>query len=234
MIRNLKILIAAAMALAAFGAISAASAQAAEGHCGVEPCTITVKPDGTPGPTGKTAHHVFIVKQKHAGKDISVATTCQTVTGDATPKEGKTFKTIELTSIAYHECNVAGEKSTVKMNGCNYHFAVGGVHSATAQVICPAGKSIEIEVPANGCRIEITSTGVLAGGLTFKDPETGGVKKTEITAEVTVTNIPATIANEECPGELTAGAATGEYTTGNVELTAEEDGTEKHTNLWWE
>jgi hypothetical protein len=54
MIRNLMVLIAAAMVVAACGAISASGVQAAEGHCGVEPCMITVKADGTPGPTGKT------------------------------------------------------------------------------------------------------------------------------------------------------------------------------------
>ncbi len=228
MIRNLKILIAAAMALAAFGAISASGAQAAEGHCGVEPCTITVKPDGTPGVNGKTAHQVFIVKQGA----VSVSTTCQQVGGDATSAT-KTFSTITLTNVDYKTCNVAGEASTVKMNTCEYHFVVGGVHNATAEVNCPAGKSIQIEVPATGCLITVGDTGVLGGGLTFKDAETGGVKKTEVTAEVTATEIPATV-NNKCPGGLKEGAATGEYTTGNVELTAEKDGTEEHTNLWWE
>ena len=39
MIRNLKVLVAAAMALAAFGVFSASGAQAAEFHCSAEPCT---------------------------------------------------------------------------------------------------------------------------------------------------------------------------------------------------
>ncbi len=229
MIRNLKILIAAAMALAAFGAISASGAQAAEFHCSVEPCTITVKPDGTPGKTGKTAHHVFVVTQG----EVSVSTTCEQVTGHGTA-ETLLFETLTITNVEYHECNVAGEKSTVKMNGCDYHFEVGGHHHATPEVRCPAGQSIQIEVPATGCLITISPSGMLTGGLTFKDAETGGVKKTEITAEVTVTEIPTTV-NDKCPGGLKAGKAKGDYTTGNVELTAEEDKSPfKHANLWWE
>ncbi len=227
MIRNLKILI-AAMALTVFGAIGASSAQAAEFHCGVEPCTMTVKPDGKPGPAGKTAHFVWIVRQGAA----AVSTTCQQGTGDATSAT-KTFNTITLTNIVYHECNDAGENATMKMNGCEYHFVVGGIHHATMQIRCPAGKAIQMEVPATGCLMTIGETGVLGGGLTFKDAETSGVKKTEITAETTVTEIPMTV-NNKCPGGLKEGAATGEITTWNFELTAEEDKNEVHTNLWWE
>ncbi len=229
MFRNLKILIAAAVALAAFGAIGVSGAQAAELHCGVEPCTINVRPDGTPGPTGKTAHHVFIIKQGF----VSVSTTCQQVEAQAT-SETKTAKTVLYTNIVYSGCNVAGEAATVKMNGCGYHVVAGGVHHATSQVQCPAGKSIEIEVPPTGCLVTVGSTGVLGGGSTFKDALTGGVKKTEVTAETTLTSIPLTVANNKCPGGLKEGAATGELTTGNVELKAVTDPGNVHTSLWFE
>ncbi len=228
MIRTLKILVAAAMALAAVGAIGASGVQAAEFHCGVQPCTMTVKPDGKPGPTGKTAHQVFILKQG----GTSLVLTCQQLTGEAT-SETKTFKTLTLKSIQYHTCPFLGETVTFRMNGCEYHFEVGGIHHAGMQIKCPEGQSIEIEIPATGCLLSIGETGALTGGLTFKDAETEGTKKTEITAETTVTNIPTTV-NNKCPGGLKEGAATGEITTGNFELTAEEDGTEKHTTLWWE
>jgi hypothetical protein len=136
MIRNLKILTLVAMALAAFGATSASGAQAAEFHCSVEPCIVTVKPDGIVG--SKTAHSVLVVKQGAVG----VSTTCQQVTADALSLI-KTFKEITLTGIVYHVCDVAGELSTVRMNGCEYHFVVGGFHHATMQIKCPAGKVIE-------------------------------------------------------------------------------------------
>ncbi len=230
MIRNLKILIAAAMALAALGAIGASGAQAAEFQCWMERCTITVKPDGAPGPAGKTAHHVLIVKQ---GAN-SVSTTCQQVTGHAT-SAAKAFKTLTLTNIVYHQCNAAGESAVVRMNGCEYHYEVGGMHDATMQIECPTGKVIEKEVPATGCLITIGSTAVLGGGLTFHDAETNGIKKTDITVETKVTSIPVTVDNNKCAGGLKAGAATGEITTWNFELTAEEDNEPfLQTALWWE
>jgi hypothetical protein len=229
MIRNLKILIAAAIALAAFGAVGASGAQGAEFHCSVEPCKVTVLPDGTPGVAGKTAHQVFIVKQGA----ISVSTTCQKVSGNGTVAT-KTFKTWTLPAPNYSNCDVAGAASTVKMNECDYHISVPGVppDDATVEVRCPI-KPMEIEVTATGCLFTIGSTGVLSGGLKFHDAETGGVKKELITAEATVSGIPVTV-NSKCAGVgLTAGAATGEYTTGNVELTG---GTAAGVmgNLWWE
>src|ERR1044071_4586469 len=86
MIRNLKVLIAAALALAAFGALGAAGAQAAEFHCSVEPCRYTLKPDGT----GKTAHHVFrIVKGETSGAVI-----CTTLSGEATSAKKTTTESV--------------------------------------------------------------------------------------------------------------------------------------------
>jgi hypothetical protein len=231
MIRNLKILIAAAIALAAFGAISASGAQAAEGHCSVEPCKVTVLPDGTPGTAGKTAHHVFIFKQGSK----SIPATCQKMEGNGTVAT-KTFKTLQLGSIVYSNCDIAGAASTVKMNGCEYHFETPGVapHDAKFKVVCPPGKFIEFEVPATGCLLTIESSGA-SGGLKFHDAETGGVKKELVTMETTVTGISADMLslNGTCPGELQKGAVTAEYTTGNVELTGGTTAGVMGT-LWWE
>jgi hypothetical protein len=230
MIRNLKIAIAAAMALAALGAIGASGAQAAEGHCSVESCTITIRPDGIPGPDGTTAHHVLSVRQDSLGASV----TCRQVSGDATV--AKTFKTLQLGQIVYSTCDVSGTSATVKMNGCEYHFEAPGVvpHDAKVKVVCPVGKEIEIEVPSTGCLMKIGSSKVLSGGLKFHDAETGGIKKDLITAETTLTGIVVTIANEFCsPYQLSKGSASGLYTTGNVELEGETKAG-VHAGLWWE
>jgi hypothetical protein len=230
MIRNLKILIAAAMALAALGAISASGAQAAEGHCSVEPCKVTVLPDGTPGTAGKTAHQVFVVTQ---GAN-STSVTCQKIEGNATVAT-KTFKTVQLGNIAYSACALStGSPADVKMNGCEYHFETPGVapHDAKVKVVCPAGKEIEIEVTAEiKCLMKIGSQGPLGGGLKFHDAETGGVKKELITAETTVSGVAVTVVGK-CDA-ITEGAATGAITTGNVELTGGTTGGVMGT-LWWE
>jgi hypothetical protein len=120
------------------------------------------------------------------------------------------------------------------MNGCEYHFQSPAIapHDATMQIKCPAGKVIEVEVPALGCLMTVGSSGVLGGGLKFHDAETSGVKKDRITAETTVTNIPVTIANNKCPA-LVPGAATGEITTWNFELEGETQAG-VHASLWWE
>jgi hypothetical protein len=231
MIRNLKILIAAAMALAALGAISASGAQAAEGHCSVELCKVTIKPDGTPGPNGKTAHQVFLIKN---GGELSI--TCQELSGEGT-SASKTFKTIQFGNLKYPGCNCSGGACEIRMNGCEYHFETPGVapHDAKVKVVCPAGRVIEIET-ATGCLITVPGQGPLTGGIKFHDAETGAVKKDIITAESTVGEITLTIANSvACKAiPLTPGEGKfGFYTTGNVELTGETSAG-VHANLWWE
>ncbi len=68
MIRNLKVLFAAALAPTALGAIAASAQGADEFHCSVEPCRGTLKPDGT----GKTAHQVFVVENEAKTESVSL------------------------------------------------------------------------------------------------------------------------------------------------------------------
>jgi hypothetical protein len=224
MIRNLKILFAAAMALAAFGAVSASGAQAAnEFHCSTKPCTLTIKPDGT----GATAHQVFIVKQ---GAN-SLSTTCKEVSGHATIEQ-EAVSSARFTNIKYTGCNIAGSASVVEMNGCEYNFISSGVQKATVTVICPEGKSIEIKTTEGPvCIIKVGSQGPLAG-IKFHDAETEGIKKQILTAEVDVVGLSGTV-NGGCTG-LKEGAVTGEYTTGNVEITGETDPGGVMKNVWFE
>ena len=77
MIRNLRVLFAAALALTALGAITASAHAADEFHCSVSICGIRGKlsTDGT----GAEAHHVFIVE--NAAKTESVSFTCESLRG---------------------------------------------------------------------------------------------------------------------------------------------------------
>jgi hypothetical protein len=207
MIRNLKILIAAAMAVTALGAIGASGVQAAEFHCSVTPCVLTPGADGT----AKNSHHVFVVVQ---GPN-SAATTCNAITGNAT-YEGKTTNEITFKEVSYDGCNVAGEPSTVAMNGCDYLFTSNGeVH-----LKCPEGKKIEIIVTANGCIFTIGEQTLK--GVSYKT--SGVAPNREVTLSTAVFNI-ATTVNEKCGFiKFTAGAATGEYTTGNTLVKPETEG----------
>jgi hypothetical protein len=232
MIRYLKVLILAAFAVAALSAISATGAQAAEGdiHCNTKPCRLTLLPDGTK----TTAHQVFIVEQTNGGVTSSVATTCNTLSGHATITE-ESVREATLTELVYSTCNVSGGASEVRMNGCTYTIKSTNSEkgdTASVQVLCPEGKKIEILVPATGCLISVGPQGPL-NQITFHDAETEGIKKQILTAEPVVNGLAATV-NAKCPGGLVAGAATGKYTTGNIEITGETDPGNEMKNVWFE
>jgi len=201
MIRNLKILIAAAMALTALGIVGASGAQAAgEGkfHCSVEPCSFTVKADGT----GKTAHHVFIVNNGVK----SAAVTCNEIKGNGTSATS-TSKQITLENIEYTGCSLAGSPgATVSMNTCDYLFTDSGkVH-----VKCPEGKKIHITL--EGCTIEIGSQEV--GTVAYAAINS----KKETTVTTSVKGVVAHVTDEGCvPFGLPKGTyESSEYSTGNT------------------
>ena len=227
MIRSLKILLAVAMAMAAFGAIGASGAQAAEFHCSVEPCTYTVKPDGTV--PGKTSHQVMLVKQGVVG----VVTTCDEVAGEAKSAK-KTTLEVTFQNIKYTTCSIAGQASTVNMNGCGYLIKATGAATAAVTIECEAGKSIEHLIPATGCIIKYGAQGPL-NKVFLHDSETNGVKKSIITMSIVITETPITgTANNKCGGiGFAEGPVSAEHTTGNVELLGETPGGIL-ANAWFE
>jgi hypothetical protein len=235
MIRNLKVLLAAAMALAAFGAIAASGASAAEYHCTVEPCRVTLKPDGT----AKTAHHVFIVRGKNgAGEAVSGSFTCSSLDGEGTSLT-KTTKELTIINLNYTECNIAGTPVTVHMNGCDYHFVSGP--PSTVTIKCPAGKQIELTILSAGvlkCTVDVPAQTL--GGITYHDANTGGVPKTELTVETAVKDITGINATAAAGGSCIpfigfngVTAEGGEYTTGNTIITGETTAG-VHGGVWYE
>jgi hypothetical protein len=206
--RTLKVVMLAAMAVAAFGAISAAGAQAVQFHCSVENCTSTTKADGT----AKNSHHVFIVTQGA----VSAATTCSSLSGESTGNP-KTSEELTLTNVVYSTCNVAGAPSTVKMNGCDYLFHSNG----EVDVKCPEGKTIDIEVLETGCKFSIGSQ----NGLNKVSFTTiGATPNREVTVSTNVTGVTGT-ANGLCAAVgIASGPITGDYTTGNTIVTGETAG----------
>jgi hypothetical protein len=231
MIRNLKVLLAAAMALAALGAIAASGALAAEYHCTVEPCRVTLKPDGTT----KTAHHVFIVKGKNGeGASVSGSFTCNGLDGEGLSNT-KTTKELTITALNYTECNIVGTPVTVHMNGCDYHFVAG---SLTMTIICPVGKQIEWTILSAGvlkCTIDVPAQGPL-GGIIYHD--ISGTK-TEATVEVRAKDITKIEATPAAGGScipfvgFNGAADEGEYSTANIAVTAETTAG-VHGGFWYE
>ncbi len=215
MIRNLKIPMLAAMAVAALSAVGASEAQAAEFHCSVEPCTVTATQDGT----GKTAHQVFDVNLPKQVLPI----TCKGVHAEATMTK-KTEATLTVQNIVYTECEFLGQFATFSMNGCDYLFSAAG----QVQIKCPEGKQITFE--AAGCVLHIPAQGPL-GGITFHNLPEGG--KSEVTVSVAIKGIQSVSTGAGCPE--TGESKTGEYTTGNTIATGEQDNASKvMENIWWE
>jgi len=244
MIRNLKVLLAAAMALAAIGAFSASVAQAkpstSKFHCHAEPCAITLAPDGAV--PSATAHQVFVLKNS-IGESVSITAT--QITGYATATT-KTTDTLTVTNIEYHHVTANGQPATVAMNGCHYDFrATGTVTNGTVQIQCPGENKIHITLPVTGCTVTVGPQGPL-NGITYKNIGTTGKApaETHVTVEAKVPGIAVTLDNAaggKCLLDETKTPITSEYTTGNTLATGFTDpaGTpaDKHSNVrsdvWW-
>jgi hypothetical protein len=198
MIRNLKALMLASMAVLAVGAVAASAVQAVEFHSPEGAATLTAIPDGT----GKTAHQVFDA----AGGSI----TCNTVTGVASIG-GSTASVVQLTSIVYSgNCNFVGQTATINMNGCTYSFHANG----EVDIVCPAGKEITFSVPSPICDVVVPpQTGL--SSVTYHPIN----EETEVTIESHVTGIAYAATGAGCPE--TGSFTNGNYTTGNLIITAE-------------
>jgi hypothetical protein len=238
MTRNLKILLAAAMALTAIGAFNASAAQAhtaAQFHCHVEPCAVTVQPHLTG--TGATKHHVLVVTDTVTKATVSF--TCNTFNGYAT-QNAKTSTTLTVTSIVYAGCTAVGQPVAVRTNGCHYDITTAG--GVTVQ--CAAGKVIEVELVESKCVFTIGNQ-VLNGIGFASEGVTNAVPPQTTTAVTTTAKVPGIAVTLH--GTRTqclinpANPLTGEFTTGNTTATGFTDpaGTpsDAHSNVttdvWW-
>jgi hypothetical protein len=222
MIRNLKALLAAALALAAIGALSASGAQAASFHCNTNPCRGTLKPDGT----GTTAHHVFVLETENTSNSVSF--TCSELQGEARV-EAEEAATVAVGNLNYPTagCKVNGSSGvTFDMNGCRYSFTASGATTGTISVVgCTnAAKAIEITI-TGGCVFSIPESAVQnLAGIDFHN--LGVAPNREVTVEVRHVTIKGITANAACEPLIGAGHLTGlvaTYETGNTIVTGETD-----------
>jgi hypothetical protein len=226
MIRNLKVLLAAAMALGALASVGVAGAQAEPlFHCSAEPCKLKLKPDETAGT--KTAHQVLIFKNT-SGESLSF--TCNQLDGTATSST-KTFTTATVTGLEYTGCilQVDGSLLTVRTNGCDYTFTSHGKFG----VSCPESKKIEVEITKTGCLLTIGTFADLEG-ITYHN--LGSVGSRQITISTLVRGIPVTAdgTTAQCFFDVTKTPLTAEYTTGNTIAEAQTDPGGVKIDGWWE
>lgn len=218
MIRNLKVVLAAALALGAIGAVGGSAAQAANFHCNATvPCRGTLKPDGTT----TTAHHVFVIETANTSNSASF--TCDDLKGEASiPAATVTEVTFEnLNYQASTPCKVNGSPGvTIDMNGCKLKFTNTGTVSVTG--CTNVGKSIEITI-TNGCVFTIPESSVQ--NLTGVAYHTSGTAPSrELTVEINHVTIQGITSNVACETLIGTGHTTGligTYTTGNTLVTGE-------------
>jgi hypothetical protein len=242
MIRNLKVLLAVAMALAAFGALST-TAHAAEElfHCSVEPCTATLLPDGEVGTT--TAHQVFVLKGKTSGgAEASASFTCNRIDGQATTSTKTTneltFTNLRLTNSAGEEKCKIGASETLRFdfNSCDYKFTStgGAADKAEVHLLCTTvGDGITMTINGTEC-LKITPT--TATGIGYKILGTEPNRTVTATVNAAVPNGALdlkNVGNANCAALGLASTTGATYTTGNTVITGETDPGGVMADFWF-
>ncbi len=219
MIRNLRVLGLAVMAVLA---VSALWASVAAAHT---PATFTSKSTNTTLTAEQENNQLF----QAGGQQI----TCKEARFEATTSNQEvqevTFQPKETTAkageVGYGACTF-GVKVQVKMNGCDYLFTANNqVH-----IQCPAGKEIEFEGSFIGikCLVKIPAQGPRSL-VTYKNIGTGTTE--EITVEANVQGITYTAQGSGCKEQ---GEKQNGVYTGNAVATGEVDGNTTHTGIKWD
>jgi hypothetical protein len=199
MIRHIKVLGLAVIAVLALGAISASAASAVEFHSEVEKTKYTAEGE---------SNQVFVTP---AG-----TVTCEVVTGEATTT-AKTNSTITATNLKYS--NKEGKKCITKTIFGNIEVGIDFttdecdfVFHANGEVDVECKKAGGITISGPGCSITVpTQTGLKTA---IYDNKEAGTKR-DVTVTAAVKNISGTASGFLCSKE--GPFTTGEY-TGNVTI----------------
>jgi hypothetical protein len=210
MIRNLKALVLAAMAITAVSAVTASTAFAVPAFNSESTSTlIKASADGI----GKTGHQVLDV----AGGTV----TCNVVNLNGFQTE-KTMSSITLTA-EFINCTFLGQAASVKMGGCDFVFKANGtavVHRDTG--IVGGGACIHhsggITITIAGCTVIVPEQTGLEW-IQYHNTTDSFTGKKAITAEPSVTDITYDSTGAACPQQPAGTYNDGTLTTGNVIIT---------------
>lgn len=197
MIRRIKGLALAVLALTATGAFTASAAQAAEIHVTQKnPVNITAE-------LGVGHQQTFVI-----GDNIGLPTptTCQQANIESTfsgqvGAAGQTTGNEFQGTATYTGCKSFGLNATVNVNGCKYTFTGAGQLANTYRVDvtnCTAGKKIEIIVPGIGCTVTVPEQHNLAANSHIFATNIPNGQIHHITADITVQGL--TYETHNCPG----------------------------------
>lgn len=195
MIRNIKALGLALIAVTAMSSVAVSAAQAAPGELHVHENTKAVL---TATITPNTIHKLAI----GTGSPVECTTaslegTVENAThGSPQPSITVTEATVTAT---YSGCQFLGGGATVRMNGCKYKLVGTAVLTSQAQVIgCTAGKQIEIIAGGGACTITIGAQAALPH-VTYQHVVHANTKETDAVAHATVSGIAYTRDGFFCP-----------------------------------
>jgi hypothetical protein len=184
MIRNLKALSLALVAVAALSALAASSASAADKFTTTKESAIV---------TGVSHDNVFKVTNPDVRVECTTSKFIGTLKNNA--EEATVFATYNGTkNVVPHttHCNTSiGTTGTVDMNECDYVLTGAttqkdaGLTDAVIHVVCPAGG--EIVITTSLCSITIPGQTPTEGGVTYKNEAGGKVKVTATATGITYT-----------------------------------------------
>ncbi len=154
MIRNLKVLLLATVAVTALSALSASATQAAPkfttGAKVGETTEFKILKDGT----GKTAHQVLDIRKADGTGVLSL--TCNEIAGTGTAI-GPEPTEITVPTPAFQGCIFAGQEVSIPNTGCNFIFTASGLlHIVNDSALeCAHGKKpIHFTNTVLNCKVE--------------------------------------------------------------------------------
>jgi hypothetical protein len=207
MIRNLKALGLALVAVFAMSAFVASAASAAQG-------TLTTFPEGSTviATAEQTGEHEFVLTDHKIGEGFAT-TKCKKAafTGTAGVKTGATSVNAHP---VYTECIAFGQPATITTTGCDYLLKVGefagGAAPVTTDLVCAAGSVIKIVTGT--CEVTVgAQTGLVKSEATNSGvavPETG----MDLLLHTAITGIKYTVVKDNIGCPLTG---TGAFTKGD-------------------
>jgi hypothetical protein len=224
MMRNLKVLGLALVAVFAMSAVAASMASADDLTSEVSPVTLTGAQEENDVLT-TTAGNISCKEIKYKGTAVTPTTTVS-VTPEYPEKSG-----------GVTNCTALGFPMLVDVNGCSYLFHIGaGVTTGTLDIVCPAGKEITVTVnylSTVKCIIHVPAqTGL--GPVTYTNVGSGATREITVSAKITNLKYSHTRpAGEPGLGACTTGSGTTGSYNGKVIVTGEKDnGGTEHVGIF--
>jgi hypothetical protein len=222
MIRNLKVLGLALVAVCAMSAVAASMASADTfNSVGGVAVSLTGKQTGTGDVFTTTAGTVKCKEVTYTGTSTSGVTT---VTGvPSYPAK---------TAGGEQNCTGFGFPAEINTNGCKYLFHIGAATTGTLDVVCEAGKEITVTATSGAtvkCIVHVPAqTGL--GTITYKNTGSGTTQEVEIEANVSGLKYKHTAGSGL--GACTTGEASAGTYVGKAIVTGETDGGSTHVGIF--